>query len=159
MQYRPFKSKIIVEQVQALLNNVWMEKCGVPRGSITVLASKPHQEHILNIDDFIWRMCVYYRKLNSITNTFEFPILPCDDDISTFGAGSNKNLDHQPSLFLKRRCKMHDPGIQIIHQHRELKNCLMQEYAIQTVQIQDYSGTSTSLTQQCMDGKMWSTPG
>ena len=48
---------------------------------------------------------------------------------------------------------MHGPGIQIIHQHRELKNCLMQEYAIQTVQIQDYSGTSTSLTQQCMDGK------
>ena len=90
MQYRPFKSKIIVEQVQALLNNVWMEKCGVPRGSIIVLASKPHQENILNIDDFIWRMCVYYRKLNSITNTFEFPILPCDGDISTVGAGSNK---------------------------------------------------------------------
>ena len=61
-------------------------KCGGPWGRIIVLASKPHQEHILHIDDFICIMCVSYRKLNSITNTFELPILPCDDDISTIGA-------------------------------------------------------------------------
>ena len=54
---------------------------------------------------------------------------------------------------------MHDPEIQILHQRRELKTSLLKEYAIHTVQIQDYNGTSTILTQQCMDGKMWSTLG
>ena len=83
-----------MEQLQALVNNVWMGKCGGPWGRSIVLASKPHQEHILNIDYLIWRMCVSYRKLNGITKTFEFPILHCDDDISTVGAESNKNLDH-----------------------------------------------------------------
>ena len=48
---------------------------------------------------------------------------------------------------------MHDPGIQILHQHRKRKTILLQEAAIQTLQIQDYNGTSTSLTQQCMDRK------
>ena len=67
-----------------------MGKCGGPWGRSIVLASKPHQEHILNIVDFIWIMCVSYRKLNGITKTFEFPILRCDDDISTVGAGSHK---------------------------------------------------------------------
>ena len=35
-------------------------------------------------------MCVSYRKLNGITKTFDFPILPCDDDISTVVSRSNK---------------------------------------------------------------------
>ena len=35
-----------MEQVQALLKNVCMEKCGEPWGRIIVLAAKPHQEHI-----------------------------------------------------------------------------------------------------------------
>ena len=90
LQYGPCKSKIIMEQVQALLNNVWMEKCGGPWGRSIFLASKPHQEHIINIDGFIWRMCVSCRKINGITNTFEFPILRCYNDISTVGARSNK---------------------------------------------------------------------
>ena len=54
---------------------------------------------------------------------------------------------------------MYDPEIQILYQHRELKTSLLKEYAIRTGQIQDYNGTSTSLTQQCMDGKIWSTLG
>ena len=44
-----------------------------------VLAQKLHQEHITNIDDFIWRMCVSYRKLNGIKKPFQFPIPRCDD--------------------------------------------------------------------------------
>ena len=35
-------------------------------------------------------MCVSYRKLNGIAQTFQFPIPCCDDTISTVGAGSNK---------------------------------------------------------------------
>jgi hypothetical protein len=44
-----------------------------------------HKEHINNIDDFIWSMCVSYRKLNSVTLPFSYPP-PCDDAIDDFGA-------------------------------------------------------------------------
>ena len=50
-----------------------------------VLALKPHQETITNIDDFIWRMCVSYRKLNSVTLPFEYPIARCNDSSDNFG--------------------------------------------------------------------------
>ncbi len=32
-----------------------------------LLAPKPHQEHIRNIDDFFWRFCVNYIPLTSVT--------------------------------------------------------------------------------------------
>ena len=79
-----------MEKLQYLLNNVWIEKCGRPWGGSIVLAAKPHQEHIQNIDDFIWIMCVSYRKRIGIDKHFGFPIPCCDDAISTVGARSNK---------------------------------------------------------------------
>ena len=72
-----------MDQVKALPRNVWIEECGGPWGSSIVLASKLHQEQIKNIDDFIWIMCVPYRKINGITKPFEFPIPCCDYAIST----------------------------------------------------------------------------
>ena len=69
-------------QIVQLLDNGWIEKCVGPWGSMIVLAQKPHQEHVTNIDDFIWRMCVSYRKLNCITKPFQFPIPQCDDAIT-----------------------------------------------------------------------------
>ena len=59
-----------MEQVKALLINVCIEKCGGPWGSSIVLAAKPYQEHIQNIDDFIWIICIYYRTLNGIAKPF-----------------------------------------------------------------------------------------
>ena len=79
-----------MKQVQVLLKNVWIEKCGGPWGSSIVLGARPHHEHIQNIDDFIWRMCVSYRKINGITKPFEFPIPHWYDAIITVGSGSNK---------------------------------------------------------------------
>ena len=85
-----------------------MEKCGGPWVGSIFLSEKPHQVHIQNIDDFVWIMCVSYRKHNGITKPFEFPIPHCDDDISTTGSRSNKiwivSLDarqgyHQISVF------------------------------------------------------------
>ena len=76
-----------MEQVQALINNAWIEKCGGPWGGSIVLAPKPHQEHIQNIDDLIWRTCVSYKKLNGITKNFEFTIPRCDDAIITVVTG------------------------------------------------------------------------
>ena len=72
-----------MEKVQALIINVWIEKCGVPWGSSIVLVAKPYQEHIQNIDDFIWRICVSYRKLKPL----DFPIPCCDGYVNTVGAG------------------------------------------------------------------------
>ena len=53
-----------------------------------VLAAKPHQEDINEIDKFIWQMCVSYRALNRITKPFTFPIAKCDDSIHVLGEGS-----------------------------------------------------------------------
>ena len=62
--YGPHESTIIMKQVQQLLANGWIKRCQGPWGSLIVLAAKPHQEHVTNIDNFIWRMCVSYHKLN-----------------------------------------------------------------------------------------------
>ena len=55
-----------------------------------VLTQKPHQEHITNIDDFIWKTCVSYRKLNGITKPLQFPIPQCEDAITVLSWGSGK---------------------------------------------------------------------
>ena len=84
-RYGIFESKIMLEQINTLLFNNWIEECGGAWGSPLVLAPKPHQETITNIDDFIWRMCVSYRKLNSVTLPFEYPIARCNDSSDNFG--------------------------------------------------------------------------
>lgn len=55
-----------------------------------VLAQKAHQEEVQNIDDFIWRMRVSYRRLNAVTKPFQFPILRCDDAITILGDGAGR---------------------------------------------------------------------
>ena len=50
-----------------------------------LLAPKPHQEGINNIKDFVWRLCVSYRGLNSVTKPFIFPIPRCAESIEDFG--------------------------------------------------------------------------
>ena len=87
--YGPYEAEIIMKQLRALLGNDWIELCYGAWGSSIVLAAKPHQEHILDIKDFIWRMCVSYRKLNSITKPFQYPIPRCDDAITIMVVGTN----------------------------------------------------------------------
>jgi hypothetical protein len=87
LQYGPHESKIILEHIQSMIHNDWIEECGGAWGSLIVLAPKPHQEHINELDDFIWHMCVSYCKLNSHSLPFAFPIPRCDDAIDDFGDG------------------------------------------------------------------------
>ena len=60
-------------------------ECGGPWGSPIVLAPKPHQEHITEIDQFVWQMCVSYRNLNRFTLPYEYPIPRCLDAIENLG--------------------------------------------------------------------------
>ena len=74
-----------MENIKTLLHNSWIEECGGPWGSMIVLAPKPHQEHVTDINDFVWRMCVSYRKLNAVTRPVKYPIRRCDDAILQIG--------------------------------------------------------------------------
>jgi hypothetical protein len=53
-----------------------------------LLAAKPHQEHIRCIDEFVWRFCVNFIPLNSITKLIACPIPRCDSAVfNEFGQG------------------------------------------------------------------------
>jgi hypothetical protein len=88
--YGPHESKIIMEQINVLLDNGFIRPCLGPWGSSIVLAAKPHQEDIVNIEDFIWRLCISYRRLNQVTLPFEYPIPRCADALDNFGDSAGR---------------------------------------------------------------------
>lgn len=88
--YGPHESKIIQQQVDALLADGLIRECKGPWGSSIVLAPKPHQEDVMDISKFKWRMCVSYRALNSKTLPFEYPIPRCIDAIENLGDASGR---------------------------------------------------------------------
>ena len=57
---------------------------------MVVLAQNPYQEHIQDICDFVWRMCVSYRRLNAVTKPFQFPIPRGDAAIVVLGCGADE---------------------------------------------------------------------
>ena len=86
--YGPHESTVILKHIKVLLGNDWVEQCQGGWGSPIVLAPKPHQEGVVDIEDFVWRMCVSYRGLNKVTNPFEYPIGRCDNAIEDLGDAS-----------------------------------------------------------------------
>jgi len=90
--YGPYKAEIIMKVVRQLINNLWISRCRGPWGSQIVLAQKPHQEHITEIEDFIWRMCVSYCSLNAVTKPFQYPIPRCDDSVTFIAVGANGEM-------------------------------------------------------------------
>jgi hypothetical protein len=53
-----------------------------------LLAPKLHQEHIRNIEDFIWQFCVNNIPLNQATRPVAYPILCCNSAVHlTFSDG------------------------------------------------------------------------
>jgi hypothetical protein len=46
-----------------------------------LLAPKPHQEGVTNIQDFVWRFCINYIPLNQITRVIPYPIPRCDSAV------------------------------------------------------------------------------
>ena len=72
-------------------NNNWIRDCAGPWGSILLLVTKPQQASCVDIDEFVWRLCISYRPLNSVTRSFEFLITCCSDSIEDLG-DSYRNL-------------------------------------------------------------------
>ena len=52
-----------------------------PWNSNIVLAPKPHQEHITDIDEFTCRFCISYVALNLVTLIISYPIPQYDDAV------------------------------------------------------------------------------
>ena len=77
-----------MKHVKTLLVNDWIERCEGIWGCSFVLAVKSHQKHVKDIDDFVWIMCVSYRKLNAITKPFKLPIARYDNAIAIIDTGS-----------------------------------------------------------------------
>ena len=51
-----------------------------------LLAPKPHQEHMCDMENFVWRFCVNYIPLNQITRQIAYPIPRCNSAVeNAFG--------------------------------------------------------------------------
>lgn len=84
--YGSRESVLMLDQIKVLKHNDWIrEFLHGGWGDGIILAPKPHQEHVTDIKDFVWRMCVSYRKLNSVTEPFVFPIPRCSNAVKDLG--------------------------------------------------------------------------
>ena len=87
------ESEIMREQLAVLEKRGWIMRYEEGAwGSSIVLAPKPHQEDVHSIDDFIWRLCVSYRSLNSVTLPFRIPIPVCNDALDRIGTIKHRQL-------------------------------------------------------------------
>ena len=59
--------------IEQIIDSGWLFKAP--------LAQKPHQEHIVDICDLVWRFCVNYVPLNAVTRVIDYPIPRCDDAV------------------------------------------------------------------------------
>jgi hypothetical protein len=74
------KETPIMRSAIAALKNVG-QKCQINDGCWifkALLAPKPHQEHLQNIDKFVWHFCGNYILLNSVSRIIAYPILSCN---------------------------------------------------------------------------------
>jgi hypothetical protein len=62
-----------VSHIKQITDGGWLFKA--------LLAAKPHQEHICCINDFVWRFCINYIPLNSVTCLIAYPIPRCNSAV------------------------------------------------------------------------------
>jgi hypothetical protein len=82
INYRPRKIPIMRKCI------AWLAKLGHIRqihdsGWLfkALLAPKPHQKHVSNIDEFVWHFCINYIPLNQIMRPVAYPIPRCDSAV------------------------------------------------------------------------------
>ena len=99
INYGPRETPIMNKCIAALLKLDHIEQ--THRGQWlfkALLAPKPHQEHVTDIDDFVWRFCVNFIPLNSVTKIIAYPIPRCDSAVMlSFGRGVLFWLEDAPS--------------------------------------------------------------
>ena len=88
--YGIHERKIMDKYIQILEANDWICDCEGPWGSLILLALKPYQEACTNIIDFLWRLCISYCPLNSVSRSFEFPTPRYAGSIEDFGDFSGR---------------------------------------------------------------------
>jgi hypothetical protein len=79
-RYGPHKARIIDKLSDKLDAMGITEDDFGPWGALCVLAAKPNQDHV-HWSEYVFRLCVLYRKLNAVTQPFAFPITRCNDAI------------------------------------------------------------------------------
>jgi hypothetical protein len=64
-----------VGHIRQITDGSWLFKA--------LLAPKPHQEHMKNINDFVWWFCINYIPLNSVNRVVAYPIPCCETAVFT----------------------------------------------------------------------------
>ena len=63
-----------------------------------ISSAAPHQDHVVDINEFVWRFCVNYVPLNAVTRVIVYPIPRCDSAVFIeFGSGTWLWLFDAPS--------------------------------------------------------------
>ena len=83
-RYGPHETRVINDLIEKLEKNGIIEDDDGPWGAPIVLAAKANQEH-LHWSQYVWRLCVSYRKLNAVVRPFTFPVTRCDDAVREIG--------------------------------------------------------------------------
>jgi hypothetical protein len=99
IQYGPKELPIMRKAIAALekVGHIWKIHDGRWLFKV-ILAPKPHQEHVHDINNFVWRLCVNYIPLNLITHIIAYPIPCCDSAVfNKFGNGHWLRLFDAPS--------------------------------------------------------------
>jgi hypothetical protein len=88
IHYRIHETPIMQLAIDALLaNDQICVDVDSPWLSKAVLAPKPHQEHVTDISEFIWRFCINYIALNHVIKVWSYFIPRCDDAVE-YGFGT-----------------------------------------------------------------------
>ncbi len=78
---RCIKQLLSLNQIEEIHDGQWLSKA--------LLAPKPHQERITDIDKFVWQFFVNYIALNSVTKVIAHPIPRCDSAVGLAFRKSN----------------------------------------------------------------------
>ena len=83
-RYGPHEARVITKLTRGLEENGLIEDARSPWGAQVVLAAKPNQDHV-HWSEYIWRLTVSYRQLNTVTRPFIYPSRRCDDAARDIG--------------------------------------------------------------------------
>ena len=69
-----------IGHIRHIFDGAWLSK--------PFFAPKPHQENVTDIANCVWRFCVNYVGLNSVTKVISLPIPRCNEAVGNSFGGS-----------------------------------------------------------------------